>query len=261
LALAIAGFRRYATYRQAVVAATFTNSVFGFLRCFVLLAAVSATGTAVGGYTAPQLATFVWVGQGLIGTVLLWTPMDLGERIRSGQVATDLLRPVDPVWHQLAVDVGQAGYGVLTRFAVPVAVGWLAFDLYLPHRPGTYPLFLLSVVVAILVCFGCRYLVNASSYWLLDSRGPQVAWLLLSTVGTGLYFPLWLLPPPYDALAMVGLPFASILQAPLDIVVERFDTAGQVALIAVQLVWAVVMIALARLVQRRAERRLVIQGG
>jgi ABC-2 type transport system permease protein len=260
-ALAIAGFRRYATYRQAVVAATFTNSVFGFLRCYVLLAAVASAGAAVGGYTGPQLASFVWIGQGLIGTVLLWTPMDLGERIRTGQVATDLLRPVDPVWHQLAVDVGQAGYGVLTRFAIPVIVGWFAFDLYLPSQPQTYPLFALSVVLATLVCFGCRYLVNAAAYWLLDARGPQIAWLLFSGVGSGLYFPLWLLPEPYGALVMIAVPFPSILQSPLDIVVERFDTAGQLRLIAVQAVWAVIVIALARLVQRRAERRLVIQGG
>jgi ABC-2 type transport system permease protein len=260
-ALAIAGFRRYATYRQAIVAAMFANSVFGFLRCFVLLAAATSAGTAIGGYSAGQLMTFVWVGQGLIGTVLLWTPMDMGERIRSGQIAADLLRPVDPVWHQLAIDAGQAGYGVLTRFAFPLVVGALAFDLYVPHRPATYPLFVLSVVLATLVCFGCRYLVNVTSYWLLDSRGPQVAWLLVSTIGTGLYFPLWLLPDPYGTLVMVGTPFASILQAPLDIVVERVDTAGQLRLIAVQVVWAVFVIALARLVQRRAERRLVIQGG
>jgi ABC-2 type transport system permease protein len=261
LALAIAGFRRYATYRQAVVAAAFTNSVFGFLRCYVLLAAVAGAGTAIGGYTAPQLVTFVWIGQGLIGTVLLWTPMDLGERIRTGQIATDLLRPVDPVWHQLAVDLGQAGYGALTRFAIPIAVGLLAFDMYLPHRPWTSALFALSVILATLVCFGCRYLVNAAAYWLLDSRGPQIAWQLFSAVGSGLYFPLWLLPDPYGALVTVGLPFASILQAPSDIVVERFDTTGQLRLLAVQAVWAVIMITLARLVQRRAERRLVIQGG
>ena len=70
LALAAAGFRRYATYRQAMVAAIFTNSIFGFLRCSVLLALAGA-GT-VAGYDAPQLATFVWAGQGLIGVVLLW---------------------------------------------------------------------------------------------------------------------------------------------------------------------------------------------
>src|SRR5262245_9000354 len=38
LALATAGFQRYATYRQATVAAVVTNSVFGFLRFAVMLA-------------------------------------------------------------------------------------------------------------------------------------------------------------------------------------------------------------------------------
>ena len=58
-----------------------------------------------------------------------------------------------------------------------------------------------------------------------------------------------------------AIPFPSLLQAPLDIAVERVDTTGQLRLIAVQAVWAVIVIALARLVQRRAELRLVIQGG
>jgi ABC-2 type transport system permease protein len=63
LAFAAAGIRRYATYRQAMVASIFTNSVFGFLRCSVLLAL--AAGGTVAGYDAGRLATFVWAGQGL----------------------------------------------------------------------------------------------------------------------------------------------------------------------------------------------------
>ncbi|MDQ3824407.1 MAG: hypothetical protein M3319_10225 [Actinomycetota bacterium] len=37
LRLVRAGFRRYATYRQAVLAGLATNVVFGFTRCAVLL--------------------------------------------------------------------------------------------------------------------------------------------------------------------------------------------------------------------------------
>lgn len=71
MALAVAGFRRYATYRQATVAAVVTNSVFGFLRLAVMLAVIDAGARAVAGYDAARLATFVWAGQGLIGVVLL----------------------------------------------------------------------------------------------------------------------------------------------------------------------------------------------
>src|SRR5262245_26332700 len=261
LALAAAGFRRYSTYRQAMVAAIFTNTVFGFLRSAVLGAVAGASAGVVAGYDGPRLATFVWVGQGLIGVVLLWAPTEMADRIRTGDVVADLLRPIDPVWHALATDLGRAGFASLTRFVAPVAVGALAFDLHAPRRLVTYPLFALSVALATVVCFGCRYLVNAAAYWLLDARGPLLAWTLLSGVLGGLYFPIWFLPRD-AAVALVALtPFPSVIQLPLDVLTERGSALEQVVCLAVQAGWAAVMIALARWVQARGERKLVVQGG
>jgi len=261
LAFLVAGFRRYATYRQAVIAGIVTNSVFGFLRTAVLLAVVATSSGDVAGYDAPRLITFVWVGQGLIAVVLLWAPTELADRIRAGDVIADLLRPVDLVWQHLAADLGRAGFAMLTRFVGPVVVGTLAFELYAPRRPATYALFACSVVLATIVCFGCRFLVNAAAYWLLDARGPQVAWTLLSGVLGGLYFPLWFLPPAAARLVIVGTPFPSIIQLPLDILVERGSIAAQGGALAVQVGWVVVMLGLCRAVQRRGERMLVVQGG
>jgi ABC-2 type transport system permease protein len=261
LAFAVAGFRRYATYRQATLAACVTNSIFGFLRCAVLLAVADASAGVVAGYDHAKLATFVWAGQGLIGTVLIWAPPDLAGRIRTGDVVIDLLRPVDLVWQQLAADLGRAVHAVGIRFVVPVTVGALFFTLHTPARLATYPLFACSLVLATVICFSCRFLVNAAAYWLLDARGPQVAWTLLSGVLGGLYFPLWFLPP-WAALAVIaGTPFASVIQVPLDVLVERGGLADQVALLGVQACWAVVMLALCRWAQGRGERKLVVQGG
>jgi ABC-2 type transport system permease protein len=258
-ALAVAGFRRYAAYRQAVLASIVTNTAFGFLRCFVLLALAAAAGGTVAGYDGPRLATFVWVSQGLIGTVLLWWPAELAERIRTGEIVADLLRPVDLLAGQLATDLGRAAYGALTRLVVPIAVGALAFDLYAPRRAATYPLAALSVLLAVVVCAGCRFLVSACGYWLLDVRGPHMMWLLGSTTLTGMTFPLHLLPGGLRAALFYGTPFPSVVQIPLDIVVERGDAAGP--LLALQAGWAVAVLALCRVVQRRGERRLVVQGG
>ena len=259
LAFAAAGFRRYATYRQAMVAAIFTNSIFGFLRCSVLLALAGA-GT-VAGYDEPRLATFVWAGQGLIGVVLLWSPNELADRIRTGDVIADLLRPVDLVWQLLAADLGRAGLAVFTRFVGPVVVGSLAFPLYAPRRPATYVLFACSMLLATIVCFGCRFLVNAAAYWLLDARGPQVAWTLLSAVLGGLYFPLWFLPRAAVVLLIAATPFPSLIQLPLDVLVERGPPGEQLMWLAVQAAWAAAILALCRWVQRCGERKLVVQGG
>lgn len=259
-ALARAGFRRHATYRIATIAGATTNITFGFLRYYTLLAVAVAAGGSIAGYDGPKLATFVWCSQGVLAVVALWG--DTGERadrIRTGDVVVDLLRPVDPVWQQLAGDVGRAAYQLLTRFTLPVLAGLVFTDMYLPRRAATYPLFLLSLALAIVVCFGCRFIVQCTAYWLLDIRGPMVLWLLFSGLGSGLYFPLWLVPEPWSTIAVYGLPFASIVQAPMDILVERADHPYLTVL--VQACWAAVIVSIGRVVQRRAERKLVVQGG
>src|SRR5262249_50389403 len=261
LALAGAGFRRHATYRQATFAGAVTNSVFGFLRCAIVFAVIDAGLGVVAGYDRAQLATFVWVGQGLIGTVLIWAPPDFAERIRTGDVVTDLLRPVDPVWQLLAADLGRAAHSMLTRFVVPIAVGALCFSLSVPRRPATYVFFAVSLLLATIVCFGCRFLVNAAAYWLLDARGPQIGWTLASGFFGGLYFPLWFFPDAVATALIVGTPFPSIIQLPLDILVERGSPADQLVLLTVQASWVAIMLALCRFVQRRGEQKLVVEGG
>jgi len=235
--------------------------VFGFLRCYVLLAVAGGAGGVAAGYTPAQLVSFVWVGQGLLAVVLLWGWTDLADRIRTGDVASDLLRPVHPVVSYLAADLGRAGYAILTRFVPPVLTGLLFFDFHVPARWSTVPLFALSVGLAVVICFACRYLVNATGYWLHDVRGPLILWTLGSGVLAGLYFPLWFLPTWAMVPLWLGTPFPSILQTPLDVLAERADRPVQLGMVAVQVVWAGLLLLTCLAVQRRAERRLVVQGG
>lgn len=262
VALGRAGFRRHATYRQAAVAGAFTNAVFGFLHLYVLLAVAAGTGTGLaGGYDASQLATFVWVGQGLLSTVGMWGWTELADRIRSGDVVGDLLRPIHPVANYLAADLGRAGYAALTRFLPMIVIGLLFFDFYLPRDWHTGPLFVLSAGLAIVISFGARYLVNATAYWLTDIRGPLIAYLLGSGVLAGLYFPLRFLPDWLAVTLWLATPFPSMMQTPLDVLTEREPGPLRLALVGLQALWAVGLLGAAALVQRRAERRLVIQGG
>ncbi|MFI6265131.1 ABC transporter permease [Micromonospora sp. NPDC051006] len=258
--IAASGFRRYSTYRQAALAGIVTNSVFGFLRCYLLLAVAGAVGE-VAGYDRAQLATFVWVGQGLLAVVLLWGWTELADRIRTGDVVTDLLRPVHPVTAYLAADLGRAGYAAVARLLPPVLVGPLFFDVHLPTRWPTAPLFVVSAGVAVVLCFACRFLVNATAYWLDDVRGPIILWTLGSGVLAGLYFPLRFLPEWLYLPLWIATPLPSLFQTPLDVLVERDPTPVQVGLVALQVGWAALLLAACRLVQRRAEHRLVVQGG
>ena len=96
VAIATRAFRRYSTYTAATLAGIFTNCVFGVILCFVYTAVWKQSPNA-GGYDVTDAITYAWLGQAMIMTVMIWgggSPADLAERIRSGDVAIDLYRPV-----------------------------------------------------------------------------------------------------------------------------------------------------------------------
>ncbi|WP_300014871.1 ABC-2 family transporter protein [Pseudonocardia sp.] len=251
-----AGFRRYATYRQAALAGLTTNIVFGLLRAAVLVA-VLAERPVVAGYDVAAAVTYVWLGQGLLTVVLLWGDTELYRRIRSGDVVVDLGRPWDLQAAMLATDLGRAGFAVLARLVPPVAFGAWAFPFRWPEQASTWALFAVSALLGVVVSFGVRFLLNASAFWLLDARGVIAMWGVVGGVLSGLVVPLaWF--PEWARTALAFTPMPSLFQIPIDVFLERGNAPGALA---AQAGWAVALLAAGRVALRRGSRRLVVQGG
>jgi ABC-2 type transport system permease protein len=253
--LVVAGFRRFASYRQAALAGLVTNIVFGLLRAAVLTAVLLQRPIA--GYDVATAVTYVWLGQGLFAVILLWGDTELSTRIRTGDVVVDLGRPWDLPAAMLATDLGRAGFAVLIRLLPPVAFGALLFPFRWPSRPGSWGLFAVSALLAVVVSFGIRFLLNASAFWLLDARGVISAWGVAGGVLSGLVVPLaWF--PSWAQAVLAWTPFPAILQTPIDVFLERGSGLG---LLAGQLAWALLLLVIGRSVLHHGMRRLVVQGG
>ena len=126
------GWRRYAAYPWATSAGMFTNSIFGFLQAYVLLA-VYRHRTDVGGFDAADAVTYVWLAQSMIMTVYIFSWWELAWRIRDGSIATDLLRPLNPQRYWLAYDLGRAPFHFIFRGIPPFLIGALRLRPPLPH--------------------------------------------------------------------------------------------------------------------------------
>jgi ABC-2 type transport system permease protein len=251
-----AGFRRYATYRQAALAGLATNVVFGLLRASVLVAVLAQRGT-VAGYDVATALTYVWLGQGLITVVNLWSDRTLSDRIRTGDVVIDLGRPWNLQVALLAGDLGRAGYAVGIRLVPPMLVGMVFFPFRFPEHPTTWALFAVSALFGVVASFGIRFLLNLTAFWLLDARGVLAMWGTVGGVVSGLILPIsWY--PAWAQAVLAWTPFPALFQTPIDVFTERGDV---VALLGHQVVWAVILFALGRLVLARGARRLVVQGG
>ena len=262
LAVATRAFRRYSTYRAATLAGIFTNSVFGVIYSYAYLALWDAAPHA-GGYDALDAVTYVWLGQALLMTVALWgggTTDDLMERIRSGDVAIDLYRPVGLVGWFLAGDLGRAAYHLLTRGLAPTLVGMALFDIELPATPLHALAFVLSLPLAVTVSFGIRFLVAASAFWILDASGLRVLSGAFAIFFSGMMLPLVLFPGWLGTLAE-ALPWSAFIQVPIDIWLGRHDGLGLLGALGFQALWAAILLGCCQLVLRAATRKVVVQGG
>ncbi|PWK83995.1 ABC-2 type transport system permease protein [Lentzea atacamensis] len=234
-----------------------TNVVFGLLRVAILVAALKAANGEIADYDVAATNTYVWIGQGLLGFVLLWGNNELAERVRSGDVVVDLYRP----WHLqgalLAEDIGRGGYAFLTRLAPPAVFGMLLFPFQFPAHVYQWPLFGASALIALVTSFGVRFLVELSAFWLIDNRGLYGFWNVTSGLLCGLTVPIAFFPEwAREVLWMT--PFPALLQAPIDVFLGHGNV---VKLLLYQLFWAAAVLAIGHFALQRAVRKVVVQGG
>jgi ABC-2 type transport system permease protein len=258
-AIAVRSFRRFSTYRIATVSGAFTNTVFGFIFCGVYLTLWDQRPN-LGGYDVTDALTFVWLQQGLLVPIGIFgarTTVELGERVRTGEIAVDLYRPTHLMLWWLSMDAGRAAFELIARGGVPLLVGSLVFDLRFPSTALQGFAVGLALAFGILVSFGIRYLVALSGFWITDSRGLEGFALVLSLFFSGTILPLVVFPGWFGDFAR-ATPWAATMQVPIDVWLGQNVPAQALGF---QLGWIVVLLLIGRLATVLATRKVVIQGG
>jgi ABC-2 type transport system permease protein len=261
-AVAARSFRRYSTYTAATLAGIFTNSVFGLIYSYAYIELWRAAPHA-GGYDVTDAVTYVWLGQSMLMTVAMWsggTTDDLNERIRTGDVSTDLYRPVPVLWWYYAGDLGRAAYHFLTRGLAPSLIGLVLFHIRGPASPVAAAGFAASIFLAVTVSFAIRFLVATTAFWLLDSSGVRLMSSILSMALSGMILPLNLVPGAAGDVVR-ALPWSSYVQVPIDVYLGHHAGAGLLDALGFQAVWAVVLLGCCAWVLDRATSKVVLQGG
>ena len=253
------GFRRYATYRGATFAGVFTNTVFGFIRAYVFIA-MFAVARNPGGYTVREALTYTFLTQAMLMPLYIWGWNEIADTVYTGQIATDLYRPLDYQLYWLSQDLGRATYHMIMRGVPPFVIGALLFDLRLPVHTYTWLAFVVSATLAVAVSFSLRFMTNLSAFWIIDVRGVNglsaAAWTLLS----GFIIPIAFFPDRARAVIRL-LPFVAMLEYPVDVFLERAQGTHLFTTLLAQAAWAAVLLATGRLMLRSATTKLVVQGG
>lgn len=260
LRLFVAGFRRQAAYLAAAFGGLVANATFGFLKAAILVATVRSAGGELKGYDAGQMLAFVWLGQGLLGLFNFFGRDDLADRIKNGDIVVDFLRPLNIQAAGLATFLGERTFTLIPRTIPTLTIGALTTGFALAPGLTPYLLGAVSLVLGMSLSWLTVYLISVSGLWLVETRGLQVAYMLLSGFLSGLYIPVALFPGWLTAIAY-STPFPSMLMTPLDIFIGRFTGTQAVAMMGVQLIWLTVVAAVGAVLTHAGRRLLEVQGG
>lgn len=259
LALARLAFQRQLTYRTAHLAGLATNAFFGLLRASVMVALFGAQ-TQVAGYSLPAAITFTGLTQALISYINIFPWWDVMKSIRTGEVASDLSRPIDFFWYWAAQDVGRALGNLLFRGLPIMGLYALFYHITVPQRLEQWAALVASLGLALFISFCWRFLVNLAAFWTQDATGlGRVAWTL-TVFFSGFLMPLAFLPSWLTTLTHLT-PFPAMMATPAEIYLGLTTGRGLLTALVTQAAWAVIFYIVIRFTLAAGVKKLVIQGG
>ncbi len=255
LRLLAAGFRQQSRSAYANLGGLVTNVFFGVVRSAVFLA-LYRQRRAVAGLDVTAVLTYVWVVQALFSVVYPTWQWEFARRVRSGDLAVDLVRPGDLWLATGAFDLGRNLSQLLLRSSLPLLGAALLLHLRLPTTPPGIAALLLAFGLAAVLSFEFRFLQECTAFRTPDYRGFGRLLLFPAYFLAGFVIPVDFFPPELQAVARVS-PVYGLLAGPVHVAQGMHVLAS----LAVQVGWVLVGAVGCRLVLARSLRRVVYAGG
>jgi ABC-2 type transport system permease protein len=225
-----------------------------------LWSATISTGADRNGFSRQSLLTYVLLAFALDGLLSFRTESTIANSVRTGDVVSDLLKPLDHQAMHFADALGMVLVEGLWLMIITAVLGFLWIDMIYPTDAATIAAFLFSVCLALIIKFDLAYLTGVAAFWLTDVRGLIVTRSTLAGILGGAYFPLEFLPDTVRRVLDL-LPFAGTTAVPARIFTGQIAGSAIGLALARQLLWAVAMWLAARFVWKKALRKVTIHGG
>jgi ABC-2 type transport system permease protein len=253
---------RFATlfqYRAAAFAGLCTQIFWGIVKVMILTAFFTQSH-AHQPISLSQAITFIWLGQALLRLLPWDIDKELERLIHKGDVAYELVRPLDLYWHWFFRSMAMRLVPTLFRSIPLFLVAWLFLGLAEPVSPLAALSFGVSLIFSTLLSSAITALVMTTLFWTIVGDGivrllPHAVMLL-----SGLVVPLPLFPDWMQSFLSFQ-PFRGIVDIPCRLYTGVIPSDQALYFIGFQFLWALVFIFAGKALMKKALKRFVIQGG
>lgn len=214
------------------------------------------------GYSLPQMVwyfagiTFVWY--------FIWNFADtkMSEKILSGDLAVDLLRPVPVFKLELANAISLRVAGIVFEF-IPSLI--LYSLIFYPDFLTVISMakFLIVVAMAFLLFFLINYIIGLLAFFIKNNFSLSSVKFTVIALAAGAYIPLDFFPQWLKGIINY-LPFQYLFYWPIQFFLNRENTQGinpLLEILGMQLFWITVLYILSQILWKQSIRRFCSAGG
>ncbi|MBE7105823.1 hypothetical protein FT637_23205 [Bacillus cereus] len=195
--------------------------------------------------------------QSLYTPTIVW---EVSQKIQNGQIAQEFQRPWNFEFAMLSRSFGLILANVMT-VVIPIGVITVfIFPISISSSWIMWCAFLFSIFAGIIINFCVQFFISLLAFVFVEVWGFEIVIGLATSFLSGQLIPLWFFPEFLQKIAQF-LPFRGMYDIPLSIITGQVNFQNVLGLLAFQIMWAVGLIIIIRLVVRYFQRVLVVAGG
>jgi ABC-type uncharacterized transport system permease subunit len=183
----------------------------------------------------------------------------INEQIQSGDVANQLIRPID---YKLMIFAKHIGTSIARILIYTIPLGIVIFVFYRQELVCKEQLMyaLLSIILAYVIQFLYSLIIGLMAFWLIVTWPLNMLLAAIYKLLSGSWIPTAMFPEVLTRINMF-LPFRAIFAIPVTIITTPMPLRSIYENLCVQLIWLAVLFLLSEVTWIVGKNKLVVQGG
>lgn len=223
---------------------------------YISLWARIGNGKPLGEYGLNGMVSYIAFNQSCIWLLITTFGLGLEEAVRTGQIALDLLRPLNLFVHMVSREAGRTVYFFL-YCCIPIYTVYALFiPIRQPERPETWLLTAIALIGTAYISICISYMIGITALWTTESRFLHYLHHALNTLLSGFLIPVEWMPSWLQAVSRCS-PYPFLQYHPTRIYMEMEDPHMLIGSIG----WSAGLTAVCYLLTRIVRNKVEVQGG
>ncbi|WP_425449077.1 ABC transporter permease [Dethiothermospora halolimnae] len=255
-------FQSNLSYRMSILLSILHRVAALLVEVSIWSAVISITGkisTSMGTIDLNEMITYAILSTGISTIISSNIVMDFEDKVRTGQIAMDLIKPMKFKLYLVFQNLGNNLFKVIFELTPVVIIGILCFGINIPSKENAI-LFAVALLNGMIIYFILTCILGQLSFWILTVWHLDKLLNDMLKIFSGRFIPLWFFPKTLISIS-VFLPFRLIYFSPMSIYLGKINIAEAENILMQQGLWILILFIIDMILWKKGIKKLVVQGG